>query len=733
MRKTQTVRRSRARTLLASPEAWIVALCMVSLILIGPLRGSLLAVPALLFLGTLALFMVPGMVLTYLFMDRDLSILARAPVALAFSIGLFGLVSFPGLILDWRLGTYLLICCGILALSVVLVVVVAARRAPSPETGPQLAPGSPDGWLWVPFLFLAGILGSLAVVAAPPPPIDDLWIYLAYVQDYLGTGRLASQDPFYGGDLGFSRIQINGWLAEQAAFSRLTGIDPAELLVNYWTPTIVVASFFAFYALARVLFEDARIAFLAAPLNVLLAFLWSVGSHLATGKNVRFSLQSLDGATHDKSVALGLFVPVSLIFVILFLRERRWRYLALFTFLCWSTVTVHPIGLATICFAIAGFGLGYLIFNLRDPAAWKNVVSVGLAPLTVIVPPAIFLLVADDSVVAERGDFADIYNTVPGVIGYMAFIGDKGNFLNFGDGTFMVNPRRLLNNGAFLAYLPGIPFLLWRGIRQRSLAAQSLLGVLMFVTPLLFFPPAATFLGTYTGPSQLLRLGSSLSLVTTLILAWMLWEAVIYLRNVLDRFGVTRHAALFLPLVLLCLMVGAFAYRAVPSISSQLAQAASGARETAIKGQRASCVDPIFRWIGNNVATTSVVLTRDPWNNCIPVYSTSANVVSLRGTKIINQRQAFEEALSHEIEVPQRAKDVYEFARLREVDGSLIRILDRYGVDYVLVRSQSSLARSMDSYTGESSYGFTRMEGPGRAMAMYKVEPPEPRREDEKG
>lgn len=719
--------RNKAKNFLALPEARLLILGALSLILLGPLRGLLSAAPVFLFLAALVLFSVPGMTLTYLLMDRRFSVMERAPTAFAFSIGVFGLAAFPGLLMDWSLGTYLWVCCGMLALSVILLGVTATPEEPSSESE-ESSEGDPSGrWLWAPFAVVGGVTGYLAWAAAPPKPVDDFWIYLAYVRDYLSTNRLASQDPFYGGELGFSRIQINGWLAEQAMLSRLTGIDPVVLAMDYLTPVLVLAGLLAVYALARVLFENRRAALVVASLNALLQFLWSAFRKLAAGEAISFNAQStFDKATFDKVISLNLLLPIALIFVALFLKEREWRYLALFTLACWSAVVVHPIGLAAICFAAAGFGLGYLAFRLRDRAAWVSVACVGAAPLTVILPPAIFLLVAGDSVAAERGDFADIYNTVPGVIGYLAFIGDKPNFIKFADGSYMVSPRQLLGLGLILAYPLGIPFLLWRAIRRSSVTAQMLLGVLAFATPLLYIPPIATFLGEYTGPSQLLRINESIRLTAILILGWILWETLKYITGLLGNLEPARRVAGYLPLILVGLLTAAFAYYALePEIGSARARPERAAAQTAQQQSAVrkplSCTESVFRWIRANAEPSSVVLTRDPANNCVPAYSASSNVVSLRGTQVINAQQNYERALGHPIEIPRRAKDVQTFSESREVSPGLVQILSRYGVDYVLVRSGSPLAASMEGYAGDS-LTFTKTDAPDETLALYKVD-----------
>jgi hypothetical protein len=66
------------------------------------------------------------------------------------------------------------------------------------------------------------------------------------VRESLDAGNGAFREPYFGGHAGDSRAQINGWLFEQAALSRVSGIDPVDLVLGYLT------SLLAFSALARV-------------------------------------------------------------------------------------------------------------------------------------------------------------------------------------------------------------------------------------------------------------------------------------------------------------------------------------------------------------------------------------------------------------------------------------------------------------------------------------------------
>jgi hypothetical protein len=73
---------------------------------------------------------------------------------------------------------------------------------------------------------------------------------------------------------------------------------------------------------------------------------------------------------------------IPLAFAFLFLTSRELRYLAVFTFLCWATVELHPVGLALIGLCTAGFGLLHLATNPRSKGAWRRTVGLGIALLS---------------------------------------------------------------------------------------------------------------------------------------------------------------------------------------------------------------------------------------------------------------------------------------------------------------------------------------------------------------
>ena len=130
------------------------------------------------------------------------------------------------------------------------------RRTIKPEADPSASDGG--GMLWAPFLALVAALAFVCRINAPSV-IGDIWIYLSWIREFLDGNRLAFEEPYFGGEVGLSRVRINGWLLEQAAFSRVSGVEPVEL-VSYVNPALAAVALLAVYALARVLLKSEKAA-----------------------------------------------------------------------------------------------------------------------------------------------------------------------------------------------------------------------------------------------------------------------------------------------------------------------------------------------------------------------------------------------------------------------------------------------------------------------------------------
>ena len=678
----------RLRTL----DGYIVLLSMVALILVGLLRFTFAEISLIPYLCTLFLFMVPGVVLVHGFFKEHLSRVAMVPVAFVLSVGIFALLGVPSLILHLGLGLYLWTASTIMTISVVGAVFRMLRRKPTAQNGTPV-----DFfliWLWIPLLFLSAILATVSWTKRPQP-YADIWVYLAWVRELLNADKLALHEPYFGNQIGTSRTQINGWLLEQAALSKISGIDPVELVLHYLAPTLVVMSLLAVYALVRVLMKSETAAFLASSLYALgslnhLGGLW------------------ISRIAEDKFVSRFLFLPVALMFAVLFLETKRLRYLMIFAFLCWAVVAIHPVGLAILGLSTAGFGLTHLAINWRMKEVWMRTVSLGGGLLSILVVPVLYLVATGKSLVALLLS-ADINSEDPDALANMVFVKKEyeTRLLELGDNFYMVHPARLLDPAILAVLLVGLPFLLWR--LKRSLAAQLLAGMLLVPAAVCFVPPIATFFGNHVVlPGQMWRLAWPIPLAALLTIGWMLWESTRYAQIGLNSTGESPRLYQFLPLVLLCAMMVA----AIPKSVDE----AKAVYHT-VRGTQSSsaCFDPIFGWMQNNIKEPSVVLAPDAENTCIPAYSAQANVVSLRGAILRRVLPALKKRAPGQINVPQGALDVRNFY-FRSTLGEKLRIIQRHEVDHVMVPSGSPLNGPL-----KSQPGFTAIDTPGERYTLYAV------------
>ncbi len=94
------------------------------------------------------------------------------------------------------------------------------------------------------------------------------------------------------------------------------------------------------------------------------------------------------------------------------------------------------------------------------------------------------------------------------------------------------------------------------------------------------------------------------------------------------------------------------------------------------------------------------MLAPDAENTCIPAYSASANVVSLRGGLILDVLPELERRTDGGVSVPRGALDVQTFFS-RPTSGEVIRLLRRHEVDYVMVpRGKPRLSKLLERLPG---------------------------------
>ncbi|HEX2180678.1 MAG TPA: DUF6077 domain-containing protein [Rubrobacteraceae bacterium] len=690
-------------------EVPVVLTSAGAMVVVGPLRGLFEAHPLVPFAGALFLFVMPGLLVSHWFFADRFSGAAMVPVAFVISAGILGLAGVPVLLAHLSFDAYLWVVGAVLAAFLAAAMVSAIRRRPPDEGGD--APRDTSGrWLWAPFVLLGAALVA-ACAWKMPHPYNDMWVYLAYVRDFLEAERLAVREPYFGEVTELSRAQINGWLLQQAALSRVSGIDPVVLVLDYLAPTLVFVALLAFYSLGRTLMKSEAAALLSGCLYALF-FLAHLEPSVFT-----FGGEFVSRMAEDKFAARFLFLPVSLAFAFAFVESRSLRYLGAFAFTCWSVMTTHPVGLAIIGLCVAGFGLVHVALNWRRREAWTTMVSLAVALWSVVLVPALYVLGTGNSLTAVLSD-ADINSHEPEVLANMVFVKPWWkHILELEDGSYIMHPSLILNPVILAAFLLGLPFLLWR--LRKSLAAQLLFGTLVLATVLVYVPPIATFVGdNIVLPGQLWRLAWPIPLAAVLTLGWVSFSATRLAERGLRGLGAPQGATRLLPLALVAGLTAA-----------AWSPAAEGARDLYHTGDEAgpagrSCVDQIFPWLGSALDRPSVVLAPDLENTCIPSYSADANVVSLRGGSILGVLPELEERTGGRVEVPQGVSDVRTFFN-GPTDEEMVEVLRRHDADYVMVPTTSrfdKFQRSLLYKRLRSTPLFIEVNAPGQGYALFAVD-----------
>jgi Family of unknown function (DUF6077) len=691
-------------------EAGVALAVIAAFAVIGPLRGAFAPIPWVMLLCTLVLFMTPGALLVRWFWRDYFFGAALAPAAFVTSVGLFALLAIPMLILQKTLDAYLW-ASGTIVAACWLAAVVLAFRPERPEEGQSgFSLSDRGGMLWIPFAALVAALSYIARNTAPSY-YGDIWIYLSWVREYLGGDRLASVEPFFGSQVDLSRARINGWLLEQAAVSKVSGVDPVELAFSYLNPALVVAAFLVFYALARILFESEKAALFSGCLYALFFFMHLSQSRIAWGG------EFVQRLPEDKLVAKFLFLPLALAFAFAFMQGGAKRYYFGFTFLCGAVMAVHPIGLAIIGISMAGFATLHLAANPRSRTAWARISAMGLTGVAIIAVPAVLVSSFTDEPLSNALADSDINSGDPDVLRNMIFVSPERNrILELADGSYIMHPSLLIDPVIATAFLIGLPFLLWR--LKENLAARLLFGTMYVTTVIVYVPPLTTFLGDHVVlPGQIWRLAWPIQLAAVLTLGWLVWTATDYAVAWLRSLGPARLFAGALPILLVVALTAAIVPQARQGMESIQAHG-EASRESGFYPS-----DPIFPWFRDEIRSPVVVLAPDIQSARIPAYSSEVNVVSRRGGLVLRVLPELQKRAPGQIEVPQGSLDVQEFFSGTPLQQG-IEILRRNNVDYVMVAKDSQLTESLERLSG-----FTLVETPSERYDLYAVDLQEVARE----
>jgi len=670
--------------LLQSPDFLIVAAgLLATVLLLPPLRGILAGVPLAAFLSVMVLFLVPGCLGARWLLGEHVRGLAILPAGFALSTGIFAFLGVPMMMLGLGMTVYLFACVLVVGVSMGAGLAAASRG----DGAAEIRYGESAGVLWVPFGILAA--GLVLVGRLKTPNVyDDMWVYLSYVREFIGSEHLARFEPYFGGPTGLSRLKINGWLLEHAALSQVSGLDPVEMVIWYLNPALVVVCLVAIYALTRVLFESETAGVLAGCLCAVYFSTHLGASVMQPGSEFAARL------AEDKYAARFLFLPVALMAAALFARHRKKAYLLFFGCVCWAVVGVHPIGYAILGLALAGFGVVYLVMHLRERAAWFSIAGLGAVGASVVALP-LLLVPATGTPLADLLRASDISSGDPRVIANMVFVRpEREKLWEFADGSYVMHPALIFEDQVVMAaFVIGVPFLLWRV--RRSLAAQFLLGMLLLSTVVVYVPQIATFVGdNLVLPWQIHRLAWVLHLSALLTICFLIWEIVRFVTNRLQSFRGARRVAPFLPTLI---VVSLMALAVPPAVAGAFESSQSNRMPPENLGVG---FDPIYPWLRDNVDEPSVLMAPDVTNTIIPAWSANANVISLRGGLLFPVLEKLQARTNNAIQPPEGSLAVFAFYHITPDPRDKLELLRRHNADYVMVIEGSRVEERLQDIPG---------------------------------
>ena len=695
-RGDKTVGPRTLRRLVSFEALFLVLALFAILVLRPPLRDNLAflpdpatAVPAFVLLAA------PGVALGGLLAGRA-GLALRVALAVPLGVAAFGLPALAALALKTSFAAYLAAGRWVVTLSLVVLLYLALRKLITGRA-PEQASGQVSGWwdllLWVPFAGLTGVLAALSAVTFHEPN-TDVWTYIRFVEEFSGSPALNASVE------GFSRTTLGGWFLVQAALSEVSGVQPVTLTLSYLAPFLVVAAVLAFYGTARVLFENESAALFVGCLYALFLLVSLDGTIFSTGG------EFVGRITEDKFVARFIFLPPALAAAVLFVRDKKLRYLALFGLLCAGVLSVHPVGLVIIGIPVAGFGLVHLALNLRSLRDWLAVFGLWASGLLVALPLAGYLLVTDSRFISR------LSNTAPAVAEFRVRVWEYGDrLLALGDGSYIMHPALLLEPLVFAGYAVGVPFLVWKS--WRTVAARLLLGTLLLTPAVVYIPPVSSFIGEVIGPWTLWRLAWPIPLAAALTVAWAAWEALAYVRRKLgeirsSRFAVNpaKFAAALLPLSAVVLLAAA----TLPAVSTGVRAVDTPAE---VPWGATTCSDPVFPFLAQELEASGGIMAQDRENSCIAAYSDGLQVLSYRDEALNVQAALGRE----EADSPQGRGVVERFFDSPLITRQKIGVLESRGVDYILLPVNSPLNPALGGLPG-----ITALDNPGNRYNLFRVD-----------
>jgi tetratricopeptide (TPR) repeat protein len=632
-------------------------------------------------------FLLPGYMLSLLLIPGpQLDGLQRLAVSFPLSLGAALLPAILALALRSTLSTM-----GLLLsfLSLLLYVGVLAFWHPSANVMPAQRPRR-LALISVGIVILVLMTASFLSAQYGPIQQDD-WGYLSRVRHYLDAANLNPMDPYRGTGVETlsPRQYYDTSLPWMAFLSEASSLAADQIWWYYLRVTLTGLSVVSFYALARELLGSSVHAALACALLTL--FLLSDASRMdGTGGMLLFRMPQ------DKIIGWAIFLPVVSFALIRFLETGAKRYWAVFALTVlpasnFSETIFVQIGILVVAFVVVRMLLGH-----RAKSDWLSYALIGVVLASSLILPIIGRLYASTLTTSAFDRSVDVLQE------------QLNNRLLFLSRVMYIADPQLLSSTITKLALVLSPLLLL--YIAGNIGAQFLVAATGGVVLTALNPLVAPLLGKLTYPGFVWRvvwLIPSILIITFFVarLSALVSKADI---GKLTRFLLAALGVFTLVLVLLSPLKASAAD--ITEFSDPTHQRTLYSRtDQGIVRHPIRDAHSFLQNVRMSTQARGTFLIHPHWSVMATALIPEAHIVAVTGQSVGSEQLAFPDETRY-----QDALSFFALDRITSLEDTLT--LSKYGVDYVIVDSTSTLADSMSRIPSLFELAYA-----DSAYALYQI------------
>ncbi len=611
-------------------------------------------------LVTLLVLVLPGLLLVRLICTWQQSLLDRLALAFGLSIGFW---SIPAVLLLWFHSNLSVMTWLVLILTSLLTIVAFFRSFPEKEHQVSLdrvevtreaSYGFEWSWLvyWGTFILALAVMLVIFLGTASPFPGDRL-TYQAFLRHFLDAdqfltkGFRISSAPI----LRTSRELVQPWVLILALVIRLSRTSLFESYVYYIPLILIPISFFAFYSLAKELFNNRLMALTACLVQVL----YYLSDIIANEEGIGYSffLRLIE----DKFLIRFILLPVALWLTLRYLKRRDASALASLIILIVALGLVHPMGIV-----LYGISFGNLLLVTLLFGSWgdKNRELVKATPIIAAVLVMMLVPLWQRQLVASSASADEFFGKVANNLSVLRaerllMLGQESNL-------YIASPDLIAHPLVIVAIL--LTPLLLKYLRT-NLNVRFLFANMVGVLILCYTPFITPLLGKIITPWMIWRV--LWLLPVSLVITFFLVEAV---RKLRERFEYLP--AQWLQLVPLgMILLGAVLLRG--NILSGLGQLEEAKSKALTIEDRA-----VLAYLRHNGKPNSVILTpTSHLSNEIPGLVGHSYGITFRNAPPL---------------FPSADEDRTKFYDAGFVTNTHLHILQQYNIKYIILEQETDLA-----------------------------------------